>query len=491
MLDRFQTTTGSASGRMVARENLRQLASRLLDEQRARWERGEPVPVEDYLRQHPELQVDREAVVDLIYQEVLLHQEKGEVPRLSDCIRRFPLYEAELKDQFDLHEVLASPSQRGVAGITGERAPALPDIPGYEIQGELGSGGMGIVYLAYDPRLKRQVAIKVIRTGSFARKEELARFHTEAEAIARLQHPNIAQIYEVGEHQDRPYLVLEHLEGGSLDQLLAGKPQPARAAACLVETLARAIHHAHERGIVHRDLKPGNILLQTERSQSRKDAKEDQEEKKEQNQQPSSSLRSSFASLRLCERSSFIPKITDFGLAKFLVGGPGVTSSGAVLGTASYMPPEQARAETSQIGPATDVYALGAILYEMLTGRPPFQGASAAETTLQVLTEDPMPLRHWQPRVRRDLETICLKCLEKKTRQALRQRSIAGGGFGPFPGRRTDPSPADWRLGARHEMGPTPAGGGGVDRLDRGPHVLRLRDGYLAVARSGTGPKTR
>jgi WD40 repeat protein len=377
MLDRIRTTTRTRLDGRDAGEAPRRLASRLLDEQRARWERGEPVPVEDYLRRYPELRADREAVVDLIYQDVLLHREKGRAPRLSDWLRRFPHYEAELRAQFDLHEVLESLAPREgapAAGFGGERAPALPSIPGYEIRRELGSGGMGVVYLAYDPRLKRQVAIKVVRGGSFARQEELARIHTEAQAVARLRHPNIAQVYEVGEHPDGPYLVLEYLEGGSLDWKLAGKPQPARDAAALVEALARAMHHAHGQGVVHRDLKPANVVLTADGT----------------------------------------PKVTDFGLAKRLGEGTGVTSSGAVLGTASYMPPEQARGELNRIGPAADVYALGALLYELLTGRPPFQGASAAETTLQVLTEDPVSPRRLQPRLPRDLETICLKSLEKK-----------------------------------------------------------------------------
>src|SRR5262245_58569089 len=235
--------------RIQTRESLQRLASRLLDEQRARWEGGEPAPVEDYLRQYPELHADPEAVVDLIYQEVLLQKETGRVVRLGDFIRRFPDHEAELRDQFELDEVLESPSLRKPLPITQKAWPStvayettgrtavLPIIPRYEVQGELGRGGMGVVYRACDPRLKRQVAIKVIRSGG-SREEELARFHTEAEAIARLQHPNIAHVYEVGEHQDGPYLVLEYLEGGSLDRKLAGKPQPVRAAACLVQTLA-------------------------------------------------------------------------------------------------------------------------------------------------------------------------------------------------------------------------------------------------------------
>jgi WD40 repeat protein/serine/threonine protein kinase len=390
--------------RTDSRRSLRRLASRLLDEQRAAWGRGEPTPVEEYLRRHPELRADPEAVVDLIYQEALLRREKGRVLGLNECVDRFPHYEAELRDQFDLLEVLESlPAGKAVpvtrevnppsaAGVTRERAADFPLVPGYEILEALGCGGMGVVYLAYDPELKRQVAIKVIRNGGFAREEELARFHNEAEAIARLQHPNLAQIYEVGEDGGGvPYLVLEYLEGGSLHQHLAGKPQPARAAACLVGTLARAIHHAHERGIVHRDLKPANILLR------RKSEVSDH------------TLGTSQPSVL-----DFEPKISDFGLAKFQEGGARVTTSGAVLGTASYMPPEQVRGETDRIGPAADVYALGAILYEMLTGRPPFQGTSAAETMLLVLADDPVPPRRLQPGVPRDLETICLKCLEKR-----------------------------------------------------------------------------
>jgi serine/threonine protein kinase len=310
---------------------------------------------------------------------------------------------------------------------------------------------MGVVYRAYDPRLKRQVAIKVIRSGGFARKEERARFHTEAEAIARLQHPDIAHVYEVGEHRDGPYLVLEYVEGGSLDHHLAEKPQPARAAACLVERLARAIQHAHERGIVHRDLKPANVLL----------------------------------------TGVGTPKASDFGLAKRLEGGAGVTSSGAPLGTASYMPPEQVRAAADQVGPAADVYALGAILYEMLTGRPPFQGASAAETMLRVLAEGPAPPRRSHPRVPRDLETICLKCLEKQPGRRYASAQALADDLARFPaGKPIEARP----IGAR-ERGmkwarrrPVVAAPG---RLDRGRHALRLRDGHLAVARGRPGARAR
>jgi WD40 repeat protein len=370
---------------------LQRLASRLLDEQRARWERGDEAPAEEFLRQHPELQADPEALVDLIYQEVLLQQERGRAQRLSDCVRRFPQCEALLTAQFALHEVLQSSRWDGPLPPPGPpAAPGWPAVPGYELRRELGSGGMGVVYLAEDLALKRPVAIKLIRNGPGARREGLARFRTEAEAVARLHHPNLAQVYGVGEHNGGPYLVLEYVEGGSLERLLDGRPQPPRDAACLVEALARAVHHAHENGVVHRDLKPANILLRR-KAEARRPPPDDRP--------------------RL---SDFDPKVTDFGLAKFLAGGARLTSTGAVLGTPGYMPPEQIRGEAERIGPATDVYALGAVLYELLTGRLPFQGAGEAEILLRALTEDPVPPRRVQPRVPRDLETICLKCLESR-----------------------------------------------------------------------------
>ncbi len=257
-------------------------------------------------------------------------------------------------------------------------------VAGYEILAELGRGGMGVVYKARQAGLKRLAALKMILAGPHAGARELARFRTEAEAVARLQHPNIVQIYEIGYHEGRPFFSLEFLEGGSLAVRLAGKPQPAHQAAALVETLARAMHYAHERGIIHRDLKPGNVLL----------------------------------------AAAGTPKIGDFGLAKRLAekgAAAGAddpqTQTGAVMGTASYMAPEQAAGRSAAIGARTDVYALGAILYEMLTGRAPFQGLTTFETLQQVRTIEPVPPSRLQPALPRDLETICLKCLQKEPAQ--------------------------------------------------------------------------
>ncbi|MBV9124096.1 MAG: protein kinase, partial [Planctomycetes bacterium] len=249
----------------------------------------------------------------------------------------------------------------------------------YELLGELGRGGMGVVYQARQTRLKRLVALKMILAGEHAGEKELARFRSEAEAVARLQHPHIVQIFEVGEHQGHPYFSLEFCPGGSLDRKLTGTPWPPQEAAQLLETLARAIQAAHQAGVIHRDLKPANVLLTADGT----------------------------------------PKITDFGLAKQLEGEPersvpgGLTASGAILGTPSYMAPEQAGGKTKDIGPATDIYALGVILYELLTGRPPFKAAAPLDTVLQVVSDEPVPPRRLQPWVPRDLETICLKCLEK------------------------------------------------------------------------------
>ena len=264
-----------------------------------------------------------------------------------------------------------SPSQSDAPAMM---APYFPtSIPGYEVNEEIGRGGMGVVYRARQLSLNRVVALKMILAGRHASDDELGRFRLEAEAVAQLQHPNIVQVYEVGEHHGRAFCCLEFVAGGSLDRKLAGQPQPARATAVLVRTLAQAMHAAHERGIVHRDLKPANVLVTADGT----------------------------------------PKITDFGLAKQLDDDTWKTHSGVILGTPSYMAPEQAAGHIRQIGPATDTYALGAILYEVLTGRPPFAAATLMDTLEQVRYQEPVPPSRLQSKVPRDLEIICLKCLHK------------------------------------------------------------------------------
>jgi WD40 repeat protein/serine/threonine protein kinase len=286
---------------------------------------------------------------------------------------------------------------------------ATPVLDGYEILEELGRGGMGVVYKARQIKLDRLVAIKMILFGADADPEGLARFHVEAEAVAQLQHPNIVQIHEISEQNGRSFLALEYIDGGSLATRLRGTPADGLVSARLVETVARAVHFAHGRGIVHRDLKPANILLAENLAQSRQDAKG------KKNQAETDEAEPSYPRLGVCAAlRELTPKIADFGLAKRLDRNSSRTRTGSILGTPCYMAPEQASAKQGAIGPATDVYALGAILYEMLTGRPPFNAATAVETVQQVLTQEPVPPRRLQPGVPRDLDTICLKCLAKE-----------------------------------------------------------------------------
>jgi len=235
---------------------------------------------------------------------------------------------------------------------------------------------MGIVYKARQAGLNRLVALKLILAGEHAGTNARARFRAEAEAVARLQHPNVVQIYEVGEHDSLPFISLEYCPGGSLDKKLAEGPLPPDHAAALIRALAEAVQAAHTAGVVHRDLKPANVLL----------------------------------------HATGTPKISDFGVAKRL-GESRRTATGAILGTPTYMAPEQADAKHETVGPLTDVYALGTILYECLTGQPPFKTRHPLATIRQVITEDPSPPRHLNPKIPKDLQTICLKCLEKDPRR--------------------------------------------------------------------------
>jgi serine/threonine-protein kinase len=274
-----------------------------------------------------------------------------------------------------MHPALTLPVQNTIQLDEPPGVAALPLIDGYHLLSVLGRGGMGIVYKAVElNKSKRTVALKTILAGAQASPREREQFDREVEAIARLEHPNIVRLYHVGAHNGQPFFTLEFVEHGTLSRKLGGKAQPTRYAATMVKILAEAVEYAHQHRVVHRDLKPGNVLI----------------------------------------GDRGVLKISDFGLAKLLDARPGETTSGTPKGTPAYMAPEQTWASKSQdIGPSTDVYALGAILYEIITGSPPFKGDSVRDVLNKVVTQEPVPPRKRNKTVAADLETICLKCLEK------------------------------------------------------------------------------
>jgi serine/threonine protein kinase/WD40 repeat protein len=327
----------------------------LLSQWQERHARGEDVPATHLCRDCPEL--------------------APEVERRIRALR-------QMQQLVDTNDPLADSVSLGQSP-PGRRHPP-PALAGYEILGELGRGGMGVVYKARDRALKRTVAIKMVLADARAEPEQLARFRAEAEAIARLQHPHIVPIYAFGEHGAQPYFVLEFLPGGSLADRLRGRAQPVTEACRLVEKLARAVHAAHRAEVVHRDLKPANVLLAPPGDEP--------------------ALNTAYG----------IPKITDFGLARSLDGDQARTATGIVLGTPAYMAPEQAEGHAQSIGPATDVWALGVLLYELLTGQPPFRGESLLATLRHVCAQAPEPPRAQRPDVPPELSDLVLRLLSKR-----------------------------------------------------------------------------
>lgn len=356
-----------------------------LNRQREAWLAGVNPTIADLLSD-TSLQDDTDAHLDLLYNEIVVREELGLEPTLDEYIERHP----QLKDELQLHFEIHNAIKQQVLLTTGSAtaSDSWPDacsnqagqaIPGdYEIIQVLGHGGMASVYQARHRQLNRLVALKLFQQGRPLTSREVFRVRTEAEAMARISHPNIVKIFEIGECGGTPYLALELAEQGTLARKLQQFQYSPRAAAELIETLALAIHHAHERDIIHRDLKPANVLFAHDNR----------------------------------------PLITDFGLAKLqqdrLVTSTDATRTGEALGTPRYMAPEQAAGQTEHICPATDVHGLGVLLYECLTGRAPFMATGVVQTLQQICNDDPLPPRRLQPAIPRDLETICLHCLEKR-----------------------------------------------------------------------------
>ncbi|HEX5273411.1 MAG TPA: serine/threonine-protein kinase [Gemmataceae bacterium] len=386
-----------------------ELLAHLRADQSQRWQRGERVTVEYYLARHPELSADPGAVVELIRSEMLRRRQAGERPTLDEYVTRFPAHAAALRRAWP---ALAAPPTKSWADSGAGRTtvaesgppdaapppPAAPALrlPGLELLDTLGEGGMGVVYRARDVRLDQPRAVKVIRHGSFGRAEARDRFNREARAVARLDHPGVVRIYQLGEHEGTLYICMECVEGGNLQARLRDGPLDVRDAAELVRGLALAVQHAHDNHVLHRDLKPGNVLLQE-------------------------------APQGLQSLGLGAPKITDFGLAKLLDADDDLTQAGAVLGTPSYMAPEQAEGRASEVREWTDVWALGAILYECLTGRPPFKCDTRSETLEQVRRAAPAPPRRLRPEVPVELERVCLACLEKDPARRCPSASALAG----------------------------------------------------------------
>lgn len=369
--------------------------------QQESWQRGQPVTIESYVQRFPDLAGDADALAGFIAEEVSQREARGESPQLDEYLRRFPQCADQLIRQFssrgrgletnlpaaslgtptgERYETIVSQPQGDLATAAQKGQAHWPQIPGFEIESELGRGGMGVVYRARQISADRLVALKVVRGDVLeampltSQASTLERFRHEAQAAARLEHDNLVTVYEVGQAQGLYYYAMKYVQGRSLYDILRDGPLANRRAAQYLEPIARALHLAHEKGILHRDLKPHNILID--------------------------------------ERSDR-PLLADFGLAKFVERQQDLTLAGEVMGTPSYMSPEQAR-DPAHVKGAADVYSLGATLYHLITGRPPFLAASLAETIRQICEVEPVPPWVLNPDVDRDLETICLKCLQKE-----------------------------------------------------------------------------
>lgn len=368
-------------------------------DQQERWRAGDETPAEWYLETFPQVAADPDGAFVLVYGEVIARTERGERPALTDFLLRFPQFTDFLNPLWEVHSALENADQEPTLTFEGPVEAAVSHhvslvVPGYDIECEVGRGAVGVVYRARQSAINRLVALKVVMEGQLARPEKLIRFLEEARVIARLRHPNIVGIYDLGTHETGPFMALEWVGGGTLaEKIVSGVLAPTQAAV-MTMTLAQAAGYAHQNNVIHRDLKPANVLL-TEAGE---------------------------------------PKIADFGLAKHLhaVNPAGTAMPGQPIGTPTYMAPEQTGEARGEVTPAADVYSLGVVLYEMLTGRVPLAGATVQDTLRLVSTQDPVPPRELNAQVPEDLETICLKCLQKDPKQRYASGQALAEDLGRF-----------------------------------------------------------
>jgi serine/threonine protein kinase len=371
--------------------------ARLCQDQRERWRRGERALVESYLKSHTELQTNEKLLLDFILAEYMLRQDMGDQPTTTEYLERFPNLAKQLGDLFEVLDAiedtapfstnvdearLSTFDQIAEPDSVGGGAPAAMlrpsnDFGEYELIEEIARGGMGVVYKARQRKLDRIVALKMIRADQFDSRSAVLRFQNEAQAAAKLDHPGIVAIFDVGDLDGQPYLSMAYIDGEDLAARICHGRMGPQEAARIVRDVSQAIQHAHERGIVHRDLKPPNILLD----------------------------------------ASDRPRVTDFGLARRVDVPTGLSIDGSIIGTPSYMSPEQASGQTSRVGPACDIYSLGAVLFHLLTGRPPFVGANLLEIIRQVCEKPAESPRAIDSSVPVALERVCLKCLAKEPEQ--------------------------------------------------------------------------
>jgi serine/threonine protein kinase len=365
-------------------DHSQQLLQRACAELRQRLLSGEECHAELFLNAHPELNSNLDHALELIYTEFITRLQLGQHPEVSEWLSRFPQWGEQLQRRLEGRppsgdSVVPDPAtvEQSVATIATVRAPPPPllgTFGRYELLEKLGRGGMGVVYKARDPVLGRLVALKMIRAGVLARAEEVQRFRHEAQMVAQFTHPNIVRLYEAGEHDDHHYFTMDFAPKGSLSKHRERLSADPREAAKLVEKIARAVHYAHGKGILHRDLKPGNILLD--------------------------------------ERAE--PLVSDFGLAKSLAADVELTRPGVAVGTPAYMAPEQTPSQAGEVTARSDVWALGVILYELLTELRPFPGEDDRKVFHQIGTREPVKPRKHKRGLHRDLEIVVLKCLEKE-----------------------------------------------------------------------------